>query len=133
LHGISGFGATYRGTLFVKDGKQISQQNIATYGPNVVVNPLMLEVWSSIGLELEDEAELLLADSIYCDSLVSIVAGDTMKALLEAGVAMEVALTKLLVDACTSGPSTAAKANFISSGTESHMEAKSVLGMISTQ
>jgi hypothetical protein len=115
LHGISGFGATYRGTLSVKDGKQISQQDIATYGPNVIVNPLMLEVWTSIGLELEDETELRLADSIYCDSLMSIVAGDTMKALLEAGVAMEVALTKLLVDASTSGPSTAAKANFIRS------------------
>jgi hypothetical protein len=112
LHGITGFGATYRGTLFVRDGKTVSQQNLAMYGPNVIVNPLTRDLWLSITSELQYDIELPLADSIYCDSLVSIVAGDTMKALLEAGVAMEIALTKLLVDVSLTGPSSAAKSNF---------------------
>jgi len=113
LHGIGGFGATYRGTLFVRDGGRFSQQNIAVYGPNVIVNPLTLELWSTLPLEMENNAELPLADSIYCDSLLSIVAGDTTKALLEAGVAMEVALTKLLVDVSKTEPSCVAKSKFI--------------------
>jgi hypothetical protein len=63
LHGTTGFGATYRGTLFVKDGRQFSQQNEAMYGPNVIVNPLTLDVWLTLAVELENEVELPLADS----------------------------------------------------------------------
>ena len=103
LQGIAGFGAAYRGTLFVRDGNQISYQNVALYGPNVVVNPLSLELWSSMAFELETKAELPLADSIYCDSLLSIAAG----------VAMEVALTRLLVDVSAAQPSSPAKISFM--------------------
>jgi hypothetical protein len=113
LQGIAGFGAAYRGTLFVRDGNQISYQNVALYGPNVVVNPLSLELWSSMAFELETKAELPLADSIYCDSLLSIVAGDVLRALLAAGVAMEVALTRLLVDVSAAQPSSPAKISFM--------------------
>jgi hypothetical protein len=120
LHGNAGFGAAYRGTLFVREGRQISYQNVALYGPNVIVNPLSSELWSSMAFELQTNAELPLADSIYCDSLLSIVAGDILKALLEAGVAMEVALTRLLVDVSTSMPASSAKASFIRKDGDRH-------------
>ncbi len=113
LHGINGFGATYRGTLVTRDGTNISQQNIAMYGPNVIVNPLTPEIWATLLLEMNSNAELPLGDSLFCDALLSIVAGDTTKALLEAGVAMEVALTQLLVDVAVSSPPSPAKTNFI--------------------
>jgi hypothetical protein len=73
-----------------------------------------------MAFELETDAELPLADSIYCDSLLSIVAGDVLKALLEAGVAMEVALTRLLVDVSTTQPSSPAKASFIRKDGDRH-------------
>lgn len=113
LHGINGFGATYRGTLVTRDGTNISQQNIAMYGPNVIVSPLTPEIWATLLLEMNSNAELPLGDSLFCDALLSIVAGDTTKALLEAGVAMEVALTQLLVDVAVSFPPSPAKTNFI--------------------
>lgn len=113
LHGINGFGAAYRGTLFFRDDNQISQQNIAMYGPNVIVNPLTVETWLTLPNELADAREVPIEDSLYCDALLSIVAGDQVKALLEAGVAMEVALTKLLVDVSTCAPLNSAKSNFI--------------------
>lgn len=113
LHGINGFGATYRGTLLTREGMSISQQNIAMYGPNVIVNPLTAEIWASLLPEMQTNTELPLSDSLFCDALLSIVAGDTTKALLEAGVAMEVALTQLLVDVALTSPPSPAKANFI--------------------
>lgn len=116
LHGIAGFGATYRGSLFTREGQHITQQNIAVYGPNVIVNPLTRDIWLTLKQELEGNVPVPLADSLYCDALLSIVAGDTTKALLEAGVAMEVALTKLLVDFSNAPPSSPPKANFIRSG-----------------
>jgi hypothetical protein len=116
LHGIGGFGAAYRGTVFVRDGQYNSQHNIALYGPNVIVNPLTSETWSTLPVELAGNAEVPIADSIYCDALVSVVAGAPMKALLEAGVAMEIALTRLLVDVSGSGSASAAKTRFRKGG-----------------
>jgi hypothetical protein len=113
LHGIGGFGATYRGTLLARENQSISHQNVAMYGPNVIVNPLSADVWASIQQELSDHTELPLADSLFCDALLSIVAGDNMKALLEAGVAIEVALTQLLVDISVSSPPSPAKTIFV--------------------
>jgi hypothetical protein len=113
LHGLNGFGATYRGTSMTRHGLTMTHQNIAMYGPNVIVNPLTIDVWASIQNEMDSGADLPLADSLFCDSLLSIVAGDSMKALLEAAVAMEVALTQLLVDVSTAPPATPAKTNFI--------------------
>lgn len=113
LHGVAGFGAEYRGSLFVRDGSRLSQQNVALYQPRVIVGPLTNEIWSSTSSELETGEEAPLADSLYCDALLSIAAGDTTKALLEAGVAMEVGLTKLLVDVAESLPITPPKSCFV--------------------
>lgn len=113
LHGISGFGAAYRGTLFTRQGHQITQQNLAMYGPNVIVNPLTREIWETLEIEMEQGSEPPIEDALYCDALLSIVAGNPTKALLEAGVAAEVALTRLLVDVATSSPSTSGKKRFL--------------------
>jgi|ERR1017187_1330300 hypothetical protein len=113
LHGINGFGAAYRGTLFTRENNRTTQQNLAMYGPNVIVNPLTREIWKTLAKELEEGSEPPIEDALYCDSLLSIVAGNLTKALLEAGVALEVALTRLLVDVAGSQPSTPAKKNFI--------------------
>ena len=113
LHGINGFGAAYRGTLFTRQGHQITQQNLAMYGPNVIVNPLTREIWETLAKEMEEGSETPIEDALYCDALLSIVAGNLTKALLEAGVAAEVALTRLLVDVATSSPSTPGKKSFL--------------------
>lgn len=112
LHGIKGFGAAYRGTIFSRDCNAITQQNLAMYGPNVIVNPLTLGIWETLAGELQNDKEVPIEDSLYCDALLSIAAGDSIKALLEAGVAVEVALTKLLVDVSKSSPLTPSKRNF---------------------
>lgn len=113
LHGINGFGAAYRGTLFTRQGQSITQQNLAMYGPNVIVNPLTRRIWETLAKEMENASEPPIEDALYCDSLLSIVAGNLTKALLEAGVALEVALTRLLVDVAASQPSTQAKKSFV--------------------
>jgi len=113
LHGINGFGAAYRGTLFTRQGHQITQQNLAMYGPNVIVNPMTREIWETLAKELEEGSEPPIEDALYCDSLLSIVAGNLTKALLEAGIALEVALTRLLVDVAASLPSTPGKKSFL--------------------
>jgi hypothetical protein len=113
LHGINGFGAAYRGTMFSKEGNTITQQNLAMYGPNVIVNPITKEIWATLAAAMQEDIEVPIEDSLYCDALLSIVAGDSVKALLEAGVAVEVALTKLLVDVSTSLPLTPSKNSFI--------------------
>lgn len=113
LHGINGFGAAYRGTLFTRQDSRITQQNLAMYGPNVIVNPLTREIWETLAKEMEEGSEPPIEDALYCDALLSIVAGNLTKALLEAGVAVEVALTRLLVDVAASQPSTPGKKSFL--------------------
>jgi hypothetical protein len=127
LHGINGFGAAYRGTMFSREGNTITQQNLAMYGPNVIVNPLTVGIWSTLAAELQEGVEVPIEDSLYCDALLSIAAGDSVKALLEAGVAMEVALTKLLVDVSTSLPLTPAKKRFIEKEGDRHPFGKKLI------
>jgi hypothetical protein len=69
-------------------------------------------MWLSIREELKGKTEVPLADSIYCDALLSIAAKDQMKALLEAGVAAEVAITQLLIDVSSTAPDTVSKMEF---------------------
>ena len=120
LHGINGFGAAYRGTMFSREGNAITQQNLAMYGPNVIVNPITAGIWATLVTEMGQNTEVPIEDSLYCDALLSIVAGDSVKAMLEAGVAIEVALTKLLVDVSTSSPLTSSKKSFIKKEGDRH-------------
>jgi len=112
LQGFTGVGAIYRGTVITKQERNLSLTNFAMYAPGVVVNPMNEAVWLSIREELKGNVEVPLADSIYCDALLSIAAKDHMKALLEAGVAAEVAITQLLLDISSTKPDTASKMEF---------------------
>jgi hypothetical protein len=112
LQGFTGVGAIYRGTVITRQDKTLSLKNFAMYAPGVTVKPLDEEIWLSIRHELIGRAKVPLADSIYCDALLSIAARDEMKALLEAGVAAEVATTQLLIDVSSTTPDTASKAEF---------------------
>ncbi len=113
LHGSTGFGARYRTTIYERAGFQVSQQNSVGYGSNVIVRPLSREIWESCGTELSSAAAKPLSDSLYCDALLSLSAGDTAKAVVEAAVATEVAITQLLTDAAQQLPSTQSKAKFL--------------------
>jgi hypothetical protein len=112
LHGSAGVGALYRGTMFTRQGSKFTSQNIASYGPGVVVRPLTEEVWLSIREELENDEEVPLAETIYCDALLSVAGRNEMKALLEAGVAAEVAITQLLTEVSSVQPDSPGKADF---------------------
>jgi hypothetical protein len=112
LHGTTGFGALYRGTVFTKNENRVTLRNFASYAPGVIVRPLTEAVWLSIREELEDNSELPLADGIFCDALLSLAARDEVKALLEAGVASEVAITQLLKEVSSTMPNTREKARF---------------------
>ncbi len=78
----------------------------------MIVRPLTQDIWLSLRQELQDAVEVRLADSLYCDALLSIVAGDRLKALVEAGVAAEVAVTQLLLAVSHSAPDSPAKREF---------------------
>ena len=112
LQGFTGVGAICRGTVITKQDKNLSLENFAMYAPGVIVNPLNEAMWLSIREELKGDAQVPLADSIYCDALLSIAAKDQMKALLEAGVAAEVGITQLLIDVCSTTPDTLSKMEF---------------------
>jgi hypothetical protein len=116
FHGFTGFGAMYRGTVFTKNGRDLSVQNIASYAPGVVVYPLTEAVWLSIREELENETEIPVSDAIFCDALHSVAARDEVKALLEAGVAVEVAITQLLKDVSSVPPASPARMKFNKNG-----------------
>lgn len=70
------------------------------------------EVWLSIREELENDEEVPLAETIYCDALLSVAGRNEMKALLEAGVAAEVAVTQLLTGVSSVQPDSPGKADF---------------------
>lgn len=113
LHGSTGFGSRYRTTIYERADLHISQQNSVGYGSNVIVRPLTREIWESSELELSSNAVKPLSDSLYCDALLSLAAGDIAKAVVEAAVATEVAITQLLIDVAHQLPSTQPKAEFL--------------------
>ncbi|HKZ52434.1 MAG TPA: hypothetical protein VJ085_04045, partial [Candidatus Acidoferrales bacterium] len=94
-------------------GNRIDQRNFATYGPNLVVRPLSRELWNTLSDEVARQCEPPVSESIFCDGLVSLVAGDQLKALLELGVACEIELTRLLDDVARIPPDLAAKSEYI--------------------
>ncbi|HET9342873.1 MAG TPA: hypothetical protein VFO25_08170 [Candidatus Eremiobacteraceae bacterium] len=109
LHGSTGFGATFRGSK-IEHGRM---DNFVGCGPTIVVRPFSREMWADIGKDITTRATPPLSESILCDALLSVVAGDEIKALLELGVACEIELTNLLAAAAKSTPSTPDKAAFI--------------------
>ncbi len=109
LHGSRGFGASYRGSI-LENGRM---SNFVAAGPTVVVRPCTRGMWEKIGADVSSDSPPPISESIYCDGLLSAVAGDEEKALLELGVACEVEITQLLNAASISSPSTADKTKFL--------------------
>ncbi|HWZ43207.1 MAG TPA: hypothetical protein VNW97_07005 [Candidatus Saccharimonadales bacterium] len=116
LHGQKGFGTLFRGSVFSQDGTSISQKNVSTYGPNVIVRPLDESLWLSIKSEIDGKLHVPVSEALFCDALISAVAGDEMKAVLEMGIAVEVEITQLLTEAAHSLPNTHQKQKFAAKG-----------------
>jgi hypothetical protein len=109
LHGSRGFGASYRGSI-LENGRM---SNFVTAGPTVVVRPLTRGMWELIAADISIPATPPISESIFCDGLLSAVAGDELKALLELGVACEVELTQMLTAAAGSAPPSPDKTRFL--------------------
>lgn len=116
LHGGTGFDTLYRGSVMTQEGSQIGQRNFATYGPNLIVRPLEEDLWLTFATEISSNAEPPVSESIFCDALISAVAGDEVKAVLELGVAVETEITQLLTDVSRVPPKTAQKSKFAAKG-----------------
>jgi hypothetical protein len=116
LHGQAGFGAAYRGSLFVQATPQLSQENFAVYGPNLIVQPLTEGVWSTLASDLNSLSEPPVSESLFCDALLSVTAGDEIKAVLEMGVAMEIELSHLLDAIAQVQPGTPDKTEYAKRG-----------------
>lgn len=113
LHGHIGFGSLYRGSVLSQEGGQIAQRNFASYGRVLVVRPLDEALWLSLRNELASGAGVPVSESVFCDALFSVVAGDEKKALLELGVAAEIEVTQLLSVVSKTPPRTHGKDAFI--------------------
>jgi hypothetical protein len=116
LHGFESFGALYRGSEFQQEGNQVGQRNVLAYGQNLIVEPLTEALWSSMSLELKAKQHPPVAESLFCDALVSTVSGDESKSVLELGVAAEVEVTQMLTDVANAPPNTPQKAKFRNKG-----------------
>jgi hypothetical protein len=116
LHGHAGFDTLYRGSVMTQEASQIGQRNFATYGRNLIVRPLEQDLWATFSNEINSKAEPPVSESIFCDALVSAVAGDEAKAVLELGVAAEIEITHLLTDVSRIQPKTAQKNKFVKKG-----------------
>ncbi len=113
LQGEAGFGALYRGSNMWQEGKRTTHQNFVSYGRTMTVRPLDEQLWLSIRNEMTSRAQVPMSESVFCDALISVVAADEMKALLELGVAAEIEITQLLLNVSRTPPDTPKKREFI--------------------
>jgi hypothetical protein len=116
LHGHAGFGTLYRGSVMTQLKAQLGQRNFATYGCNLIVRPLDQDLWLTFADEINSGSEPPVAESIFCDAVISTVAGDEVKAVLELGVAVEIETTRLLAEVSRVPPKTAPKVKFAAKG-----------------
>jgi hypothetical protein len=112
LHGHAGFGALYRCSILTQEQQAFGNRTTVSYGRNVIVRPLDEALWLSIQSELISGLSIPASESIFCDALISIVAGDELKGVLELGVAAEIEITQLLISASRTPPSSRKKAEF---------------------
>jgi hypothetical protein len=113
LHGSTGVSAYYRGAIFSCAGRNLSQENFATYDKTVLVRPLPIEAWDAIRKNSALRRPIPVSESIFCDALMSVASRDDVKALVELGLAAEVELTRLLGSAAASRPHDKAAADFL--------------------
>ena len=99
-----------------QESSRISQRNFAAYGNTLVVRPLEQDLWLTFANEINNGSDPPVSESIFCDALLSTVAGDEVKAVLELGVAIEIEITQLLADVCRLPPKTIQKRKFAAKG-----------------
>jgi len=116
LSGQNGFGSVYRGSVLTQRGNQIQMSNFGTYIPVVIVRPLSRLVWLSIANELSGGKSVPPSEALFCDALASAAAADDIKAILQLGVAAEIAITELLIDVADISPTTKNKRKFAANG-----------------
>jgi hypothetical protein len=102
--GSAGVAAKYRGTAFRVEGTSVYQMNFAHYGHSVLVRPLTRPIWDAMIYPVENETPVPTAQSIFCDSLTSFAVGDSVVALIQLGVACDIALSGLLDDLAALNP-----------------------------
>lgn len=125
LHGVTGFGALYRGSLFDQNNGQIGQENFGVYGPgNMVVRPLDQDLWKTMVFEVENRLNPPVSESIFCDALLSIATGDDVKALLELGVACEIEISNLLDEVAGAPPTFSSKKEYLKKASEERFKTK---------
>lgn len=109
--GGAGVAAQYRGSAFRVEGNEVSQRNFAYYGQSTLIRSLNKSVWEALIYPVEKETPVPVSESLLCDSLTSFAVGDIVSALVQLGVASEIAITNLLDDLAAANPNmTAAKA-----------------------
>ncbi|MBZ5628640.1 MAG: hypothetical protein LAO06_07220 [Acidobacteriia bacterium] len=116
LHGQTGFGSVSRGSVLSQHGKKIQMSNFATYVPVVIVKPLSQELWQTISDDLATGIEPPVCEALFCDALLSAAAGEDLNAVLQLGVAAEIAITRLLMDAAGMPPTNPQKRKFLANG-----------------
>jgi hypothetical protein len=102
--GASGVAAASRGSAFSVDGDFVTQMNYALYGSTVLVRALPFRFWEPLGQCVSSGAPVPVSESIYCDALASFASGDSVRCLVELGVAVEIELTKLLDQIAAANP-----------------------------
>src|SRR5579863_4397936 len=116
LHGHVGFGAAFRGSRLVQQTPQLTQQNFASYGPNLIVRPLTEELWTTLAAEMNSSATPPISEAMFCDALLSVTAGDQTKSVLELGVAAEIEISHLLGMVAQRPPNTSDKLEYAQKG-----------------
>lgn len=113
LHGSAGFGALFRGSILAQNIGYTGQYNFASYGPNIMVRPLSKELWLTMAAEITSKNPPPVSEAVFCDALLSVVAGDDLKALLELGIACEIEITQLLDSIARLAPDSEEKADYL--------------------
>lgn len=111
--GVAGVSATYRGSAFRVEGTTVRQMNYASYGATVLVRALPRASWESLRTCVEQSLPVPVSESIFCDALSSFAAGDTVRCVVELGVAVEIELTNLLDDLAAQRPSAIATRKYL--------------------
>ncbi len=110
--GAAGVAAASRGSAFNVDGPFVTQMNYALYGSTVLVRSLPLRFWEPLGECVANGAPVPVSESIYCDALASFASGDSVRCLVQLGVAVEIELTNLLDNIASVQPDTGGAAKY---------------------
>lgn len=111
--GAAGVAAQYRGSAFRIEGENVYQTNYAHYGQAAIIHSLKQSVWEALIHPVEQKTPIPVAHSLFCDALTSFAVGDAVLALVQLGVACEIAITSMLDEMVSANPSTAAAAEYL--------------------